>query len=88
VKCGFDNFKGLNLFRQKMVKIGNGNFDSKYSKLPSPLGDKVHPWGTTSPLGPKFAPRGEVKNGPKERNQCLLLRETNGAISAAKIQFF
>jgi hypothetical protein len=28
------------------------------------LGDKVHSWGTTSPLGSKFAPRGEVKNGP------------------------
>jgi hypothetical protein len=25
----------------------------------SPLGDKIHPWGS------KFAPRGEVKNGPQ-----------------------
>jgi hypothetical protein len=33
-------------------------------------GDKFHPWGTTSPLGPKFAPRGEVKNGP----QVILLQ--------------
>jgi hypothetical protein len=24
-------------------------------------GDKIHPWGTTSPLVSKFAPRGEVK---------------------------
>jgi hypothetical protein len=30
----------------------------------SPLGDTIHPWGTTSPLGSKFAPRGKVKNGP------------------------
>jgi hypothetical protein len=28
----------------------------------SPPGDKIHPWGTTSPLGSKFAPRGEVQN--------------------------
>jgi hypothetical protein len=27
-------------------------------------GDKIYPWKTTSPLGSKFAPRGEVKNGP------------------------
>jgi hypothetical protein len=26
-------------------------------------GDKIHPWGTTLPLGAKFSPRGEVKNG-------------------------
>jgi hypothetical protein len=32
----------------------------------SPLGDKIHPWGTTSPLGAKFSPRVEVKNGPLE----------------------
>jgi hypothetical protein len=31
----------------------------------SPPGDKIHPLGTTSPLGSKFAPRGEVKNGPQ-----------------------
>jgi hypothetical protein len=36
----------------------------------SPPGDnfnprgKIHPWGTTSPLGVKVFPRGEVKNGP------------------------
>jgi hypothetical protein len=24
-----------------------------------------HPWGAKSPLGVKFAPRGEVKNGPQ-----------------------
>jgi hypothetical protein len=29
-------------------------------------GDKFHPWGTTSPLGSKFAHRGEVKNGPQK----------------------
>jgi hypothetical protein len=33
----------------------------------SPPGDKINPWETTSPLGSKFAPRGEVKNGP----QCV-----------------
>jgi hypothetical protein len=31
----------------------------------SPPGDKIHPWGTTSPLGAEFAPRDEVKNGPQ-----------------------
>jgi hypothetical protein len=30
---------------------------------PAP-GDKIHPWWTNSPLGSKFAPRGEAKNGP------------------------
>jgi serine/threonine protein kinase len=36
----------------------------------SPPGDnfiprgQIHPWGTTSPLGVKVFPRGEVKNGP------------------------
>jgi hypothetical protein len=30
-------------------------------------GDKIHPWGTTSPLGSKF--RGEVKNGPLKIKQ-------------------
>jgi hypothetical protein len=29
-----------------------------------PPGDKINPWGTTSPLGSKFAPRSEVKNWP------------------------
>jgi hypothetical protein len=24
-------------------------------------GDKIHPWGTTTPLGSKFAPRGELR---------------------------
>jgi hypothetical protein len=33
--------------------------------ITSPLGDKVQFWGTTSPWGSKFAPRGEVKNGPQ-----------------------
>jgi hypothetical protein len=32
--------------------------------MTSPPGDKIHPWGTTLPLGSKFDPRGEVKNGP------------------------
>jgi hypothetical protein len=37
----------------------------------SPPGDNFtprehfHPWGTKSPLGVKFAPRGEVKKGPQ-----------------------
>jgi hypothetical protein len=26
-----------------------------------------HPWGAKSPLGVKFAPMGEVKNGPQHR---------------------
>jgi hypothetical protein len=30
-----------------------------------PPGDKINPWGTTSPLGSKFVPRGEVNNGPQ-----------------------
>jgi hypothetical protein len=30
----------------------------------APRDDKILPWGTTSLLGSKFAPRGEVKNGP------------------------
>jgi hypothetical protein len=29
-------------------------------------GDKIHPWKTTLPLGSKFAPRGENKNGPQK----------------------
>jgi hypothetical protein len=28
---------------------------------------QIHPWVTNSPLGSKFAPRGEVKNGPQNR---------------------
>jgi hypothetical protein len=31
----------------------------------SPPGNKIHPWGTTSPLGSKFASRDEVKNEPQ-----------------------
>jgi hypothetical protein len=33
-------------------------------RITSPPGDKNQPWGTTSPLESKFAPRVEVKNGP------------------------
>jgi hypothetical protein len=29
------------------------------------LGGKIYPWGTTSPLGSKFAPRVRVKNEPQ-----------------------
>jgi hypothetical protein len=32
--------------------------------ITTPPGDTVHPWGTSSSLGSKFAPWGEVKNGP------------------------
>jgi hypothetical protein len=32
----------------------------------------IHPWGTTSPLGSKFDPRGEVKNGPQFVSRCEL----------------
>jgi hypothetical protein len=35
-----------------------------YSGETSTPGDKINPLGTNSPLGSKFAPRGEVKNGP------------------------
>jgi hypothetical protein len=35
----------------------------------SPPGDKIHPWGTNSPLGSKFAPRGEVKNGSMDNEK-------------------
>jgi hypothetical protein len=35
--------------------------------------DKIHPWGTTSPLGAKFSPWGEVKNGPLDFNVNLRL---------------
>jgi hypothetical protein len=28
-------------------------------------GNKIHPWGITSPLGSKFVQRGKVKNGPQ-----------------------
>jgi hypothetical protein len=38
----------------------------------SPQGDKVDSWGTTSPLGSKFAPRGEVKNG--RQDVCTIFR--------------
>jgi hypothetical protein len=48
----------------------------------SPPGDnftarvKIHPLGTTSPLGSKFAHRGEVKNGPQQimHSQIIILR--------------
>jgi hypothetical protein len=30
-----------------------------YIRLPLLLGDKIHPWGTTLPLGVKISPRGE-----------------------------
>jgi hypothetical protein len=30
--------------------------------ITSPLGDKVHDWGITSPLGSNFAPKSEIKN--------------------------
>jgi hypothetical protein len=36
----------------------------------SPPGDKIHPWGTTSPPGSKFAPRGEVENGPQDQTRA------------------
>jgi hypothetical protein len=40
--------------------------------------DKIHHWGTTSSLGVKFAPRGEVKNEPQAkippiRSPCIVL---------------
>jgi hypothetical protein len=34
--------------------------------ITSPPEDKIHPWGTTSLVGAKFAPSCEVKNGPQE----------------------
>jgi hypothetical protein len=46
----------------------------------SPLGDNCHSWGITSPLGDnfapggsKFAPSGEVKNGPQSEEEDVLL---------------
>jgi hypothetical protein len=36
-------------------------------------GDKVHHGGTTSPLGSKFVPMGEVKNGPLGEVGILLV---------------
>jgi hypothetical protein len=33
---------------------------------------QTHPWGITSPLGSKFAPRGEVKNGPLSYNASVV----------------
>jgi hypothetical protein len=40
---------------------------------PAP-GDKIHPWGTTVPLGSKYAPRGEVKNGPLTFSQAASMK--------------
>jgi hypothetical protein len=38
-------------------------------EITSPLGDTIHFWGTTSPLGVKNCPRGEAKNWPQKPNQ-------------------
>jgi hypothetical protein len=40
----------------------------------SPPEDKYHPWDTTSPLGSKFAPSGEVKNGPQGPGEACVGR--------------
>jgi hypothetical protein len=49
--------------------------------ITSPLGDKVHHWGPTSPLGVKFRLRGKVKNWPQCFNfgniLALKIVETN-----------
>jgi hypothetical protein len=44
----------------------NGGYNREFHPqgITSPPGYKIHPWWTNPPLGPKFAPRGEVKNGP------------------------
>jgi hypothetical protein len=44
-------------------------------------GDKIYPWGTTSPLRSKFAPRNEVKNGPLV---TLLVRLILGIFNKSK----
>jgi hypothetical protein len=48
----------------------------------SPPGDnftprgQTHPWGTTSPLGVKFTPGGEVKSGPQAQAHSPLKVKT------------
>jgi hypothetical protein len=41
-----------------------GKYIIKPQGITSPPGDKINPWWTTSPLGSRFAPMAEVKNGP------------------------
>jgi hypothetical protein len=45
-------------------KNGGANREFHPQGIASPPEDKIHPWGTTLPLGSKFAPRGKVENGP------------------------
>jgi hypothetical protein len=47
-------FRRMEGEREPRISLPRDNFTQ---------GDKSHPWGTTSLLGSKFAPRGEVKNG-------------------------
>jgi hypothetical protein len=47
-------------------------------KKSSLLGDKIHTWGTTSPLVSKFAPRGKLRMGLKEVKKYLKLNWFKG----------
>jgi hypothetical protein len=51
--------------------------------IPSPLGDKIHPWGTNLPVVVKFTPRGEVKNGPLAVVRKLLPPHKNAGVNFA-----
>jgi hypothetical protein len=65
-----------------------------YCRITFPLWDKVHPRGTTSPLGVKICPWGEVKNGPLDVvwYSKLFFRHLLGSVtlfvSASLSQFF
>jgi hypothetical protein len=51
-------------------------------------GVKIHSWGTTSPLGVKFAPRGEVKNGPLDWEWYDFVQKLLYTISYSKLPIF
>jgi hypothetical protein len=55
--------------------------------ITSPLGDKIHPWGRSSPLGSKFAPRCEVKNGPQVFLTTMVKNGTINVLQALKMYF-
>jgi hypothetical protein len=52
-----------------LLKNGGANREFHPQGIASLPGDKIHPWGS------KFAPRGEVKNGPLSHQDDLDLSD-------------
>jgi hypothetical protein len=44
---------------------GQTDYFTPWGSIHPHPGDKIHPWWTNPPLASKFAPRGEVTNGPQ-----------------------